>query len=48
MNTCDINSNEHIIEPLIEKALLDTVVWITSRCKPLEPDYVAALSTKFL
>lgn len=48
MNTYDINSNEHILQPLIEKALLDTVVWITSRCKPQEPDYVAALSTKFL
>ena len=30
MNVHDINSNEHILEPLIEKALLDTVVWITS------------------
>lgn len=48
MNAYDINSNEHILEPLIEKALLDTVVWITSRCKPQEPDYVAALSTKFI
>lgn len=48
MNTYDINSNAYIMEPLIEKALLDTVVWITSRCKPQEPDYVAALSTKFL
>lgn len=48
MNTYDINSNKHILEPLIEKALLDTVVWITSRCKPQEPDYVAALSTKFV
>lgn len=48
MNAYDINSNEHILEPLIEKALLDTVIWISSRCKPQEPDYVAALSTKFL
>lgn len=48
MNTYDINSNEYILEPLIEKALLDTVVWITSRCNPQEPDYVAALSTKFM
>lgn len=48
MNTYDINSNEHILEPLIEKALLDTVVWISSRCKPQEPDYVAALSTIFI
>ncbi len=48
MNAYDINSNEHVLEPLIEKALLDTMVWITSRCKPQEPDYVAALSTKFV
>lgn len=48
MNTYDINSNEHILEPLIEKALLDNVVWITSRCRPQEPDYIAALSTKFI
>lgn len=48
MNTYDINSNEYILEPLIKKALLDTVVWITSRCNPQEPDYVAALSTKFM
>ncbi len=48
MNTYDINSNEHILEPLIDKALLDTVRWISSRCNPQEPDYVAALSTYFL
>lgn len=48
MNTYDINRNEHILEILIEKAILDTVIWITNRCKPQEPDYVAALSTKFL
>lgn len=48
MNTYDINANEYILEPLIEKAILDTVIWITGRCKPQEPDYVAALSTKFL
>ncbi|MBD5096873.1 MAG: hypothetical protein HDT40_07720 [Lachnospiraceae bacterium] len=48
MNTYDINSNEHILESLIERALLDTVVWISNRCGPQEPDYVAALSTKFL
>lgn len=48
MNTHDINSNEHILEPLIEKALLDTMIWISSQAKPQEPDYVAALSTKFV
>ena len=48
MNANDINVNQHILEPLIDKALLDSVVWITKRCIPQEPDYVAALSTKFL
>lgn len=48
MNIQDINRNEHILELLIEKALLDTMVWITKRCKPQEPDYVAALSTRFV
>ena len=50
MNTYDINSNQHILEKLIDKALLDAVVWITKKCtlrEPQEPDYVAALSTKF-
>lgn len=48
MNTYDINSNEHILELLIEKALRDTVRWIADRCEPQEPDYVAALSIYFL
>lgn len=51
MNTYDINSNQHILEKLIDKALLDAVVWITKKCtprEPQEPDYVAALSTKFV
>lgn len=48
VNTYEINKNKHILELLIEKALLDTVVWITGRCKPQEPDYIAALSTKFM
>lgn len=48
MNTYEINCKEHILQPLIEKALIDNVEWITSRCKPQEPDYVAALSTKFI
>lgn len=48
MNTYDINNSKHILESLIEKAILDAVVWITDRCKPQEPDYVAALSTKFI
>lgn len=48
MNTYDINNNQYTLENLIDKALLDTVIWITKRCKPQEPDYVAALSTEFL
>lgn len=51
MNTFDINNNQHILEKLINKALLDAVVWITKKCsprEPQEPDYVAALSTKFV
>lgn len=51
MNTYDINSNQHILEKLIDKALLDAAVWITKKCtpwEPQEPDYVAALSTKFV
>lgn len=48
MNTYDINSNQQILEELIDKALLNTVRWITGRGKPQEPDYVAALSNMFL
>lgn len=48
MNSCDINRNQHILEPLIDKALLETVIWITKRCTPQEPDYVAALLNFFL
>lgn len=48
MNTYYINCIQHILEDLIDKALLDAVVWITKKCKPQEPDYVAALSTKFV
>jgi len=48
LNTYDINSNQHILEKLIDKAILDAVVWITKKCIPQEPDYVAALSTKFV
>lgn len=51
MNTYDINRNHHILEKLIDKALLDAVIWITQKCipqMPQEPDYVAALSIKFV
>ena len=48
MNTYDINNNQHVLEYLIDRALLDTLIWTTKRCKPQEPDYVAALSTNFV
>lgn len=51
MNTNDINSNQHALETLTEKALLDAVKWIRKRCEPgtaQEPDYMAALTTKFV
>lgn len=51
MNTYDINSNLHILEELIDKALINAVAWISKKCapqEPQEPDYVAALSTKFV
>lgn len=47
MNANVINDNESILEPLIENALLNTVKWIDSRCRPQEPDYIFALSTQF-
>lgn len=50
MNARDINDSKYILEELIDKALLDSFVWIIKRCggKPQELDYVAALSTKFI
>lgn len=48
MNTYDINNNQHVLECLIDRALLDTVIWTAKRCRPQEPDYVAALSTNFV
>ena len=47
MKTYEINRKEHVLERLIDMALEDAINWITSRCKPQEPDYVAALSTEF-
>lgn len=49
MNTNDINMNKSLLELLIKRALLDSMEWITKRCHsaPQEPDYVAALSTRF-
>ena len=50
MNASDINNSKYILENLIDRALLNSFVWVTNRCggRPQEPDYVAALSTKFI
>lgn len=48
MNTFEVNENQHILKPLIDKALLDSVVWVSNRGKPQEPDFIMALSTKFV
>lgn len=50
MNANDINNSKYILEKLIDRALLDSFVWVTNRCggRPQEPDYVAALSIKFI
>ncbi len=49
MNVYDINVDENILQYLIDKALIDTVRWITYQCggKPQKLDYVAALTLKF-
>lgn len=49
MNAYDVNSNEHILAPLLEKALLDIMIETDRRCmsEPQEPEYVAMLSTEF-
>lgn len=49
MNTNEINSKKPLLEILIDEALLDSVEWITAKCggSPQEPDFVAALSTRF-
>lgn len=51
MKAYDINSKRHILDELIDNALLDSVKWVANRCtsqKPQEPDYMSALSTKFV
>lgn len=48
MNANIINYNESILVTLMENALLNSVRWISSRCRPQEPDYVFALSTQFI
>lgn len=50
MNASDVNNSKYILEKLIDRALLNSFVWVTNRCggRPQEPDYVAALSTKFI
>ena len=48
MNANVMRYKEYILGPLIEEALLDTMRWLNYVCRPQEPDYVAALSTKFI
>lgn len=49
MNTTDINNQSIILKYMINQALWDTVAWTQRSCvqRPEEPDYVAALVTRF-
>lgn len=49
MNSREINAYGNMLEMLLDKALLDTMDWVFWRCYAhgQEPDYVAALTTKF-
>lgn len=47
MKSYEINSQKHLLEPLINNAILDSVKWIHQRCVPQEPDYIASLSVNF-
>lgn len=49
MNTDEINANSGILETLLDKAVLDVMAWADNNCvrDPQEPDYIAALATKF-
>ena len=49
MNTTDINNQSIILKYLINQALWDTVTWTQRSCvqRPEEPDYIAALVTRF-
>lgn len=49
MNTNEINANREILELLLDRAVLDVMAWTYNNCisVPQEPDYIAALSTRF-
>lgn len=50
MNTYEINGKRHLLEQLIDSALIDSMKWIHRRCEPQEPeepDYILALTTNF-
>lgn len=50
MNAYDVNTRIHVLTPLLEAALLDTMTETAKVCrlKAYEPDYVAMLSTRFV
>lgn len=49
MNTNEISANSKILELLLDRAVLDVMVWTQYNCVsvPQEPDYVAALTIRF-
>jgi hypothetical protein len=47
MNTHDIIKKKHLLEPLIDNAILNSVEWVSQYCAPQEPDYIASLSINF-
>lgn len=49
MNTNEINANSKILKILLDRAVLDVMVWTHNNCVnvPQEPDYMAALTTRF-
>lgn len=49
MNSNEINANREILEILLDRAILDVMAWTRKNCVsiPQEPDYIAALATRF-
>lgn len=49
MNANEINANSKILEFLLDRAVLDVMAWTHNNCVsvPQEPDYLAALATRF-
>lgn len=48
MNAKEINRSFHSLQWLLDEALIEAVKWISSKGTPQEPDYVMALTTKFV